>query len=91
MSNLLATLIVNIGIVYLALQTVYKYNLDIWYEGLDKPKLLPKNFCVQCFCTQCALIVSLITVPALLGGMPILTIILLTLSTGGLTTLLINR
>lgn len=91
MSNLLAVLIVNIGIVYLALQTVYKYELDLKYEGLKKPKFLPKTFCVQCFCTQCALIVSLITVPALLGQMHILTIILLTASTGGLTTFLMNR
>lgn len=91
MSNLLTVLIVNIGIVYLALQTVYKYQLDLWYEGLEKPNFLPKNFCVQCFCTQCALIVSLITVPLLLGGIPILTIIILALSTGGLTTFLMSR
>jgi tryptophan-rich sensory protein len=91
MNNLLSTLIVNIGIVYLGLQTVYKYQLDLWYEGLKKPKFLPKNFCVQCFCTQFALIVSLITVPALLNQTHILTIILLATSTGGLTTFLTNR
>lgn len=89
MENLVSVIIVNIGIVYLGLQTVYKYQLDLKYEGIqNKPKFLPITFCVQCFCTQFALIVSLITVPLVLGQTHLLLTIILTISTGGLTTLL---
>lgn len=71
------------------LQTVYKYRLDIWYEGLKKHKLLPKTFCVQCFLTQLGLFLSLITIPALAPELPLLTILLSALSIGGLTTYLV--
>jgi hypothetical protein len=90
--NIIQALIVNIGIVYLALQVVYKYRLDLVYEGwIDKVNIpiLPKTFCQICFLTQCSLITAIITAPV--HGMSIFSIILLALSTPAYTSFLINR
>jgi hypothetical protein len=90
--NIIQALIVNIGIVYLALQVVYKYRLDLVYEGwIDKVNIpiLPKAFCQICFLTQCSLITAIIIVPVL--GIPMYSIILLALSTPAYTTFLINK
>jgi len=90
--NIIQALIVNIGIVWLALQVVYKYELDLVYEGwIDKVNIpiLPKEFCQICFLTQCSLITASIIVPVL--GIPMYSIILLALSTPVYTAFLINR
>jgi hypothetical protein len=81
-----------VGIVTLMLHTVYKYNLDIAYESWisnKNIKILPQKFCIQCFATQSALIVSSITVHSL--GLPLWHIIILTLSTAPYVIFLINR
>lgn len=85
MDNLVYVIAVNIGIVYLLLQTVYKYNLDIWFEGKTKFK-----FCVQCFVTQSAILVSLILTPAL-TDLSMWTIFITAISTGGWTVLLMTH
>ena len=84
--NIMEAIFVIVGITYLSLQTVYKYELDMWYDMIDKPSFLPKYFCVQCFATQFSLIVSIIIVMSL--QMPLYNIIILSLSTAGFVTLL---
>jgi hypothetical protein len=80
--TILELLIVTVGITHLMLLTAYKYNLDTAYEEWISDrnlKLLPKQFCVQCFVTQSTLMVSSIIVVSL--GLPMWYIIILTLST----------
>jgi hypothetical protein len=84
--NIIEALSVIVGITYLALQTIYMYEIDLWYDEIKKPKYLPKHFCVQCFATQFGLIVSFIIV--MLLQMPLYNIIILSLSTAGFVTLL---
>jgi hypothetical protein len=90
--TILELYITVVGIVTLILHTVYKYNLDIAYEswiGNKNIKILPQKFCIQCFATQSALIVSAIIVPLL--GLPLYLIIFSTLLTAPYTIFLINR
>lgn len=62
-------IIVVIGVVYWMLLTGRKHNFPIKYENwYDKLKdgtlvkyVLPKDFCLLCYVTQCSVMVSLIT------------------------------
>jgi hypothetical protein len=90
--NVLELYIAVVGMVTLLAHTAYKYNLDLAYEewvSTKNIKLLPQKFCLQCFATQSALIVSAITVLSL--GLPLWHIIILTLSTAPYVIFLINR
>ena len=75
-------LIVVIGVVYWLLLTARKHNLPIkyenWYDKLSDDSsvkvILPKDFCLLCFVTQCSIMVALIT--ALILGQALLTTII---------------
>lgn len=88
--SLLELYFVVIGITSLAVLTLYKYNGDLAYDRwAENQNILPKKFCLQCFATQCALMVSTIIVLSL--GLPMWYIIMLTLSTAPYVILLINK
>jgi hypothetical protein len=85
-------LVINIGIVSLMVLTAYKYDLDKIYDSWRttiNSKILPTNFCLQCFATHLSLMVSATMVISL--GFPMWYIIMLTLSTAPYVILLINK
>jgi len=79
---MISHIIVVIGIVYWCLLTARKHNLPIkyenWYDKLSDDNfvktILPKDFCLLCFVTQCSIMVALIT--ALVLAQPILSTII---------------
>jgi hypothetical protein len=83
---ILTHIILVIGAVYWLLLTAYKHNLPLYYENFydnlreanPLRRILPEDFCLLCFVTQCSLMVSVIT--ALLLSQPILSTIIVAIS-----------
>jgi hypothetical protein len=68
--SMLVQVILVVGVVYWMLLTARKHQFPIryenWYDELKDGSfvkyMLPKDFCLLCFVTQCSVMVSLITV-----------------------------